>query len=269
MHVPKVLKIKEILTESESVKTFIFDWDMENSNLKPEPGQFMMIWNFEDEKPMSISKIDDEKNEISISIKSIGPFTNKVHQLNIGDQLGLRGPYGHGFEINDSKKILAIGGGIGMAPMASFAEYALQNNLEVDVISAAATKNELLFVDRLQDVGANVVTCTDDGSCGFKGFATHRMEDLLKNNNYDLIVTCGPEIMMKGIVELAETNNIPCQVSMERWMKCALGVCGQCCVDDSGWRICKEGPVFWASELSHIKEFAKYRRDSSGTRHNY
>lgn len=267
MHVPKVLKIKEIITESESVKTFKFDWDM--VNLKPEPGQFMMVWNFDDEKPMSISKIDTENQEITISIKNIGPFTNKVHQLNIGDKLGIRGPYGHGFEINDSKKILAIGGGIGMAPIASFTEYAIENNKEVDVISAAATKDELLFVDRLNNFGAKVYTCTDDGSCGFKGFATHRMEDLLKNNDYDLVVTCGPEIMMKGILKLANTKNIPTQVSMERWMKCALGVCGQCCVDDSGWRICKEGPVFWAEDLNHIKEFGKYRRDSSGTRYNY
>jgi dihydroorotate dehydrogenase electron transfer subunit len=74
---------------------------------------------------------------------------------------------------------------------------------------------------------------------------------------------------MKGILDLANVKNIPTQVSMERWMKCAIGVCGQCCVDDSGWRICKEGPVFWAEDLNHIKEFGKYRRDSSGTRHNY
>lgn len=269
MHVPKVLKIKNILTESKSVKTFLFDWDMENSDLKPEPGQFVMVWNFEDEKPMSISKIDVEKNELAISIKNIGPFTSNVHQLDIGDKLGLRGPYGHGFEFNDSKKILAIGGGIGMAPIASFTECAIQNNLEVDVISAALNKNELLFEERLNSVGARVFTCTDDGSCGFKGFATHRMEDLLKDNDYDLVVTCGPEIMMMGIVEIAKSNNIPVQVSMERWMKCALGVCGQCCVDDSGWRICKEGPVFWADNLSYIKEFGKYRRDSSGTRYKY
>ena len=267
MHVPKVLKIKEIITESESVKTFTFDWDM--VNLKPEPGQFMMVWNFDDEKPMSISKIDTKNQEITISIKNIGPFTNKVHKLNIGDKLGIRGPYGHGFEIKNSKKILAIGGGIGMAPIASFTEYAIENNLSVDVISAAATKDELLFVDRLNSIGAKVYTCTDDGSCGFKGFATHRMEDLLKTNEYDLVVTCGPEIMMKGILDLANVKNIPTQVSMERWMKCAIGVCGQCCVDDSGWRICKEGPVFWAEDLNHIKEFGKYRRDSSGTRHNY
>ncbi len=269
MHVPKVLKIKKILTESKSVKTFIFDWNFNDSLLKPEPGQFMMIWNFEDEKPMSISKIDFENNEIGISIKNIGSFTNALHQLNNGDKVGIRGPYGHGFEFNDFKKILAIGGGIGMAPIASFTEFAIKNNLDVDVISAATTSNELLYEDRLNDAGANVFTCTDDGSCGFKGFATHRMEDLLQNNVYDLIVTCGPEIMMKGVVELANKHNISVQISMERWMKCALGVCGQCCVDDSGWRICKEGPVFWADDLNNIKEFAKYKRDSSGIRNYY
>jgi dihydroorotate dehydrogenase electron transfer subunit len=117
--------------------------------------------------------------------------------------------------------------------------------------------------------GANVLTCTDDGTCGFQGFATDRVEELLKENSYDMIVTCGPELMMKSIMDMAEKYQIPTQFSMERWMKCAMGICGQCCVDDTGWRVCVEGPVFWSHELNLIKEFGKYRRDSSGSRNYY
>ena len=119
MQVPKIVEIKEIIKESDSVKTFIFDWDI----LEESPGQFMMVWNFKNEKPMSLSLIHPEKDEIGISIREVGEFTQNIHRLKVGDKLGLRGPYGHGFEIV-GPKVLAIGGGIGMAPIVAFAEEA-------------------------------------------------------------------------------------------------------------------------------------------------
>lgn len=263
MHVPKTVAIKRIIKETETVKTFIFDFPTNNIT----PGQFMMVWNFEDEKPMSISLIDRKKNEIGISIKKVGPFTEAVHSLKVGDKLGLRGPYGHGFEIKGSK-ILAVGGGVGMAPIAAFVEYARNKGVDVDVITAAATKNELLFMDKLKATDITAYACTDDGSFGFCGFATEFMEKILQENDYDMIVTCGPEVMMKGIFEIAEKYKIQAQFSLERYMKCGIGICGQCCVDDTGWRVCVEGPVFSIEDVRLISEFGKYKRDASGIKHN-
>jgi dihydroorotate dehydrogenase electron transfer subunit len=265
MHVPKVLEIKKIIKESDTVKTFIFDWDMDSDTNKVLPGQFMMLWNFQDEKPMSISLIDPVNGEIGISIKKVGNFTRNVHSLKEGDKLGLRGSYGRGFELKGSK-ILAVGGGIGMAPVAAFVDYATHQGVSVDVVSASLTETELLFVDRMKNSGAQVFTCTDDGTCGFQGFATDRVEGLLKSNSYDMVVSCGPELMMKGIFDMVEAHQILAQFSLERYMKCAMGLCGQCCVDDTGWRVCVEGPVFWSHDLKKIREFAKYHRDASGTR---
>ena len=94
MQVPKVVEIKRIEEESPTVKTFIFDWKVNNE----KPGQFMMVWNFKDEKPMSLSLIDVTRNEIGISIRNVGVFTGQIHKLKIGDKLGLRGPYGRGFD---------------------------------------------------------------------------------------------------------------------------------------------------------------------------
>ena len=131
------------------------------------------------------------------------------------------------------------------------------------------TKDELLFGDRMKNCGANIFTCTDDGTCGFKGFATHRTLDLLEDNNYDMAVVCGPEIMMKGIFDLLQTHSILGQYSMERYMKCALGICGQCCMDKTGWRVCIEGPVFTNKQLKLIDEFGKYHRDASGIKKEY
>ncbi len=263
MHVPKIVEIKKVILETKTVKTFIFDWKVENM----VPGQFMMVWNFQDEKPMSISLIDPIRNEIGISIKKVGEFTEAVHSLEAGDKLGLRGPYGRGFKIMGSK-ILAVGGGIGMAPISAFVEEASKRGLEVDLVSAAPTREELLFLDRFKNNKANLKSCTDDGSHGFCGFGTELAEELLKNERYHMLVACGPEIMMKKLVEMADKYKIPAQLSLERYMKCGIGICGQCCVDDLGWRVCVEGPVFWSDELKLITEFGKYRRDASGIKHS-
>ena len=264
MNVPKVLKIKKIINETSTIKTFIFDWDMDVENI-PCPGQFLMVWNFKDEKPMSISTIDVDNNEIGITVKNVGDFTSDLHQLNVGDELGLRGPYGRGFDTNlEGMKILAIGGGVGMAPIASFVDEGLSLGLDIDVVCAAVTKEELLFKERLENNGAKVFTVTDDGSCGYKGYATNRTIDLLEDNSYNIAVVCGPEVMMKPIFDILEDNNVMAQYSLERYMKCALGICGQCCVDKTGWRICVEGPVFNNEDIKYIEEFGKYHRNASG-----
>ena len=116
-------------------------------------------------------------------------------------------------------------------------------------------------------MGANVYHCTDDGSFGFEGFATDCTIELLKDSTYDYAFVCGPEIMMRGRFDILEKAKIPAQYSLERYMKCALGVCGQCCVDDEGWRICVEGPVFENDKIKKITEFGKYRRDASGVKY--
>ena len=262
---PKIVEIKEIIDETPTIKTFKFDWDMDNFG-RPNPGEFVMVWNFKNEKPMSISQINDD--ELAISVKNIGEFTSQLHDLEIGSQIGIRGSYGNGFNNSfEDKNIVAIGGGVGMAPINAIASDLVKKGNNVNVISAAVTKDELLFDVFLEKLGANVHRCTDDGSFGFKGFATDCLKELLKESTYDYAFVCGPEIMMKGIYDILEDASIPAQYSLERYMKCALGVCGQCCVDSEGWRICVEGPVFENDKISQITEFAKYRRDASGLKY--
>lgn len=268
-NIPNVLEIKQIIEETPTIKTFIFDWPMIGENI-PSPGQFLMVWNFNDEKPMSISFIDVTNGEIGITVKKVGEFTENLHSLEVGDKLGLRGPYGNGFDTDlKDMNVLAIGGGVGMAPIASFTEDTVGKGANVDVICAATTKDELLFDVRLKSSGANIFTCTDDGSCGFKGFATHRALELVERNDYDWVVVCGPEVMMKPLFNIFEGLNIGGEYSMERYMKCAIGICGQCCVDNTGWRICADGPVFSSEEMEEIVEFGEYHRTASGLKEYY
>ena len=258
---PQIVEITDIITETPTIKTFKFDWDFEKFG-KPNPGEFLMVWNFSNEKPMSISQIND--NQLAITVKNIGEFTSQLHSLKIGDEIGIRGSYGRGFDNSfKGKKIIAIGGGVGTAPINAIAHDLAKNN-DVSVISAAQNKDELLFIDSDE---FKVYPCTDDGSFGFEGFATDCLSDLLETSSYNFAFVCGPEIMMKGIFEILEASSIPAQYSLERYMKCAIGLCGQCCVDNTGWRICMEGPVFENSKIKEIVEFGKYRRDASGVKY--
>ena len=257
--VPVVVKIKETIIETPTVKTFIFPFDLTEDI---HPGQFVMVWDLKTEKPMTISVIDKENNLMGITVRKAGPFTNNLYDnVEAGDYIGIRGPYGHGYQLDGYKKILAVGGGSGVAslgPILSFYD-------DVDIISAASTKDELVFVDRFNKEGIKTRECTDDGSCGFKGFSTQLAEELLANGDYDIIIGCGPEIMSYKLYELSLKYDVDCQLALDRYMKCGLGICGQCCIDYPGYRVCVEGPVFDKDTLGKLSEFGKYRRDAAGS----
>jgi dihydroorotate dehydrogenase electron transfer subunit len=199
---------------------------------------------------------------MGITVRKAGPFTNNMYE-NIweGDKIGIRGPYGHGYDLSGYNKVLAVGGGSGIASLAPLLSF--YDN--VDLISAASTEDELVFVERFSKDNITVHECTDDGTRGFKGFSTQLADEMLSECAYDIIVGCGPEIMSFKLLELSQKYDIDCQLALDRYMKCGLGICGQCCIDDTGYRVCVEGPVFDKEQLSKLSEFGKYRRDASGS----
>ena len=254
MNYPKITSIIETKIEAKNTKTIKFNFPG-----KTDPGQFLMIWipNV-DEIPMSVSFID--KKTKGVTFRKIGDATNALFNLKKDDKIGIRGPYGNGFKLN-GKNILFVGGGTGISTITPVIEQAVKNKISSNVILGVKTKNELFFEERIKNLGANIFVCTDDGSKGYKGFATKLAEELINKNDYDSVITCGPEIMMKKLFD--KSTNIDFQASLERYMKCGFGLCGQCCVDE-GLRVCKEGPVFNTQKLKKIKEFGIYKRDSSG-----
>ena len=245
----RVVEIEEIVNETPTMKTFFFEDDSE-----PKPGQFYMIWlPGTDEFPMSISHIG---KKLGFTVKRIGLGTKKMHSLKEGDKIWIRGPYGRGFEIINGTALI-VGGGSGVATLGP-----LMDRVKGDVIIAARNKKELLFTNRFQ--GGKVYLATDDGSAGFKGFATELAEILLKRERYDIIYTCGPEIMMRKIIDMALERGIRVQASLERLMKCGIGICDSCTIN--GYRVCMDGPVFNESELKHMEDLGRYQRDASGRR---
>lgn len=243
----RVVKIEKIVEETPTIKTFFF-----RDDISARPGQFYMVWlPGIDEFPMSISYIQDFK---AFTVKKVGKGTRYMHKLKVGDKLWIRGPYGRGFKIID-KKALFVGGGSGMATLAPLIDI-----LPGDVVIAARTKKELLFHKRFH--GRKIYLATDDGSEGFKGLAHELVEKLLEKEKYEIIYTCGPERMIRKLVDIAVKRNIDIQASLERLMKCGIGICDSCSIN--GFRVCVDGPVFMKEELIQMNDLGKFKRDKSG-----
>lgn len=255
---PMMVKICDIMEESSTVKTFFFKSDMQF-----EPGQFVMVWiPLLDEKPFTISYI--QKNIFGISVLKRGLFTNALHAKKIGDTMGMRGPYGRGFSLQANSNLCVIGGGIGIASLATVIDRLhhtiKKNQCDLTTLQGAKTSVEIIYQKRFK----NMNVCTEDGSVGFKGTTVSLFRELLKKQGFKKVYACGPEKMLYKVVELCREYCIECEVSLDRYIKCGFGICGQC--DCSGQRVCIDGPVFNIEELNKMNDFGKTTMTKTGER---
>jgi dihydroorotate dehydrogenase electron transfer subunit len=247
---PISARILEIVPETPTVRTLRFD-----HSLDPVPGQYLMVWvRGVDEVPMSISYRD------GITVQLVGEATREIFDLEVGESLGLRGPLGNGFTLS-GEKILLIGGGVGAAPLALLGEAAAEEGVEVSTLLGFRCCDEILFRERFERIGELVMT-TDDGSQGICGRASAGLP-ALHLQEFDQIYLCGPEPMMADIIGRCPGMETKIQASIDRYFKCGMGICGSCCLDPSGIRVCIEGPVFRADQLVGT-EFGRYKRGASG-----
>lgn len=254
--------ILEVKTISPTVKTFTFK---DRLCSMAHPGQFIMLWiPGVDEIPLSILDANVEKALFSVAVKKVGEATEALHKKKAGDVIGVRGPYGNRFS-TISGKALIVGGGIGLAPLFFLAKKLSGEALRTVFVAGAKTKDELLFIEELEktfpDVQLNAAT--EDGSFGFKGLASELSQKLLAKESFEMIYTCGPEKMIQKIFSQAESHRTPLEASLERLMRCAIGLCGSCVI--GRYRVCKDGPVFNADKLRTLKrELGKWKRDYDG-----
>ncbi|MCJ7621281.1 MAG: dihydroorotate dehydrogenase electron transfer subunit [Anaerolineae bacterium] len=228
----QAMRIAETAHLTDHVKTFTLD-----GQLSAHPGQFVMVWlPGVDEKPFSL--VDDDP--VTLAVANVGPFSGRLHELEAGDRLWLRGPFGRGFEIA-GERLFLVGGGYGVAPLAFLASRAAHAHRKVAVVGAA-TGDDLFFQDRLAKAGCEVVLVTEDCSAGEGGLCTDIAERLLTEEAFDVVYGCGPEGMLDKIEELCQRQGIPGQLSKEAYMRCGMGVCGSC--QRSGLLVCRDGPVF-------------------------
>ncbi|MFW6117505.1 MAG: dihydroorotate dehydrogenase electron transfer subunit, partial [Thermoproteota archaeon] len=178
----------------------------------------------------------------------------------------VRGPFGNSFTIHEGR-ILTVSGGTGTVPILFLAHKIASQARKVISVIGAKTKDELLFLDEMRKTikgsGMKVVATTEDGSHGFKGLATDRVENFLAKEEFDFIYTCGPELMMRKVFDWAEDRGIRLEASLERLMRCSIGLCGSCTV--GRYRVCRDGPVFNSGQLREISnEFGVSKRGMDG-----
>ncbi|MEK6979307.1 MAG: dihydroorotate dehydrogenase electron transfer subunit [Candidatus Micrarchaeota archaeon] len=240
--------VKRIIDENYRIKTF----ELGVSLPEAKPGQFAMVWvPHIGERPMSIGS----GAPLSFTVAKVGPVSEALHKLKEGDLFSFRGPFGNGFNIGSKsyKKILLVGGGYGVVPLSFLAEAAKKKKFSVTAIIAARNASEIVLEKRLKKA-CKVIVATDDGSKGFKGNAVQaaKAENL---SSFDCVFSCGPEKMMYFLALACKDAKVPCQLSLERQMKCGMGICGSCAMN--GKLVCKDGPIFSGEEALGMKDFGK------------
>jgi ferredoxin--NADP+ reductase len=223
-----------------------------------KPGQFIIVKL--DEKgeriPLTICDYDREAGTVTIVFQPIGASTTKFAELKAGDAFqDFTGPLGCASELLDEdiedlkkKKILFIGGGVGAAPVYPQVKWMHEHGVDVDVIIGAKNKDLLILEDEMKAAAGNYYPCTDDGSYGYNGMVTGKLEELVaEGNQYDVCVIIGPMIMMKFGALTAKKVGIPqAIVSMNPIMVDGTGMCGACrvIVGDEVKFACVDGPEF-------------------------
>lgn len=241
MQLPQALKISESKVENAQTKTFVLD-----GRLAADPGQFVMAWlpGFED-KPFSLANADP----ISLTVAAVGPFSQAIHQLCVGDWLWIRGPLGRGYTLPagllPGQPVWLIGGGYGVAPLLFLARQTLESGHPVTAIIGARRSSDLLLVANFAALGVPLWLTTEDGSMGLKGLVTDALARLLADTptRPGAIYACGPIGMLAAVARRCQAEQIPAQLGWEAPIRCGLGLCGSCEVGP-GWLACLDGPVF-------------------------
>ncbi|NLZ72658.1 MAG: dihydroorotate dehydrogenase electron transfer subunit [Bacteroidales bacterium] len=219
------------------------------------PGQFAQLRVDQEpavmlRRPISINYVDYDKNEVWFLIQIAGKGTAKLAETKIGDTINTILPLGSTFTIPEdiSQIPLLVGGGVGVAPLLFLGDELKKRGFTPTFLLGARSQKDLLQLNDFEKLG-RVLTTTEDGSQGEKGFVTNH--SIFKEASFDVIYTCGPRPMMEAVAALAKQKEIECEVSLENMMACGIGAC-LCCVEKTtrgNVCTCTEGPVFNTREL--------------------
>lgn len=257
--------IEYIINETPTVRTLIF---RDKQAARAKPGQFLMVWiPGKEELPMSAMVVQGKEDYAAVTIRKYGFGSTSLYEKETGEYLGVRGPYGNEFKISkNSKNVLLIGGGTGLVPLMRLLRELNNAKIACTFLIGAKSQEEVFFENTaetfLDRVDHKVIVSTDDGSYGRKGYTTDIMTGLIKTETFDAVYTCGPEIMMKKVLDIASARSIPVQASVERHMKCGIGICASCCMADQ--LVCKDGTIFEGNQLQSVVEFGVSYRDKAG-----
>lgn len=262
LYTPRLVKISSVKKESHLVKSLKLNVDEEF-----KPGQFFQVSLLgAGEVPISVSSSPTEKNFIELTVRNTGRVTGAIHNLDKNDFIGLRGPYGNSFPIEDmaNRNLIFVAGGIGLAPLRSLIRYVLDNRSSyrhIYLLYGAKSRDEMIYKDELKrwkglkdfDV-LLTVDKSEEGWDGNVGVVTTLIDKISFNSKDCSAIICGPPIMIRySIQKLLEFGlyNNEIIVSLERHMKCGVGKCGHCYMVNK--YVCVDGPVFSYKDLKDLK----------------
>lgn len=257
---PKEAILLDIVTESPTIKTFVLK---PKEDFRFRTGQFIeLTLPGIGEAPFTPSSDPNVEDKIDVTIMNVGRVTSSLHSSPKNISLGIRGPYGKGYPLDDfaGKDILIVGGGVGLAPLRSllfslFADIDKYN--KVVLRYGSRTPDDIIYKESIPEWAkkkkVDVVTTVDVGSPDWKGnvgLVTTILNGLPVDIKKAVAIVCGPPIMMKFVtLKLLDLGFKPPQIllSMEKNMSCGLGKCGHCRI--GSYYICKDGPVFTYEQL--------------------
>lgn len=232
------------IIENKRISDGIYKLKIEGK-FNAKPGQFYMLraWGICPflPRPISIYDIDDKSIAFLYEVKGEG--TKILKGLNNGDKIGIAGPLGNGFDVSISGKVAVVTGGIGIAPM----KYVIRELKKAHVHLYSGFREEPYLIDEFKKYTESINITTDSGRFGHKGFVT----DIFDPSQFDCVLCCGPEIMMKRVVNMCKSVKTPVYISMEKHMACGIGACLVCTckTKDGNKRTCKDGPVFSGEDV--------------------
>ena len=268
VYIPHVMKIEKVIQETGNIKTFHINFKDENqkSLFNFKSGQFAEYSIFGvGEATFCISSSPTRMNHLEFSVMKAGKVTQAIHELEEGDEIGFRGPYGNWFPLDvlQGKNLVFVGGGIGLAPLRSLIWNVLDNRDEYEnvvILYGARSPSDLSFKYDLeaweQDSGVDMYTTVDRGDenwTGRVGLIPPVLEEIGPSPENTVAITCGPPIMIKFTLQSLEKlgfTHDQIVTTLEMKMKCGIGKCGRCNIGNV--YVCKDGPVFTYSQIRNF-----------------
>lgn len=205
-------------------------------------------------RPISLHYTDSENNILEFYYEVVGKGTKEFTNYKAGEEIRLQGPLGNGFDTGiEGKKVLVVGGGMGMAPLKYLVE-SIKNKNQVKFIAAGRDAGAVRIADNYYLPKEDIFFATDDGTQGLKGNAVDAMNAVLSEEKYDTVYTCGPHKMMEAVAGVAFEHGMRCQVSLEEKMACGVKACVGCSIKtkEGMKRVCADGPVFEADIIVDV-----------------
>ncbi len=261
----KIINIKEEVSGARPIKTFRAQL-LTETNLSHRCGQCAMVSVYgKGESMFAISSSPLVKDYLQFSIMKMGRVTSSLHSMKEGDIVGIRGPLGNSFPIEDwkGKKLIFIGGGIGLAPIWSVLQFALgqkKDYSDLVLIYGARTSKDIVFKNELDELRKEItvhlsVDVEEEGWKEFVGFVPQNVTDKKPSPKNAIAITCGPPIMIKFVIQaLGDLGFKDDQIytTVENKMKCGIGICGRCNIGMH--YVCKDGPVYSWAELKELPQ---------------